>query len=41
MEKRLVVAEGEEVGGGMKWEAGVSRCKLFTQGGDKKQDPTV
>ena len=25
----MVAAKGEEVGGGMKWEAGVSRCKLL------------
>ena len=28
-EIRLVVANGEEVGGGMEWEVGVSRCKLL------------
>ena len=28
-ENRLVVAKGEEVGGGMEWEVGVSRCKLL------------
>ena len=28
-ENRLVVAKGEEVGRGMEWEAGVSRCKLL------------
>ena len=27
IENRLVVAKGEGVGGGMEWEAGVSRCK--------------
>ena len=26
---RLVVAKWEEVGGGMNWEFGVSRCKLL------------
>ena len=29
IEIRLVVANGEEVGGGMEWEVGVSRCKLL------------
>ena len=29
IENRLVVAKGERVGGGMDWEIGVSRCKLF------------
>ena len=29
IENRLVVAKGKEVGGGMKWEIGVSRCKLL------------
>ena len=29
VENRLVVAKGEGVGGGMEWEAGVSRCKLL------------
>ena len=29
IEDRLVVAKGEGVGGGMEWEAGVSRCKLL------------
>ena len=28
-ENRLVVAEGEELGGGMGWEVGISRCKLL------------
>ena len=28
MEKRLVVAEGEEEGAGMDWGFGVNRCKL-------------
>ena len=30
----------EGVGGGMEWEVGVSRCKLF-YGGDKQQDPIL
>ena len=29
LENRLVVASGEGVSGGMEWEVGVSRCKLF------------
>ena len=29
IENRSVVAKGEGVGGGMKWEVGVSRCKLL------------
>ena len=29
IEKRLVVATGEGVAGGMEWEPGVSRCKLL------------
>ena len=29
IENRLVVAKGEEVGGGMEWEVGVNRCKLL------------
>ena len=29
IENRMVVAKGEGVGGGMEWEAGVSRCKLL------------
>ena len=29
IENRLVVAKGEGVEGGMKWEVGVSRCKLL------------
>ena len=29
IENRLVVAKGEGVGGGKKWEVGVSRCKLL------------
>ena len=29
IEKRLVVAKGERVGGGTEWEFGVSRCKLL------------
>ena len=29
IENRLVVTKGEGVGGGMEWEAGVSRCKLL------------
>ena len=29
IENRPVVAKGEEVGGGIEWEAGVSRCKLL------------
>ena len=29
IESRLVVATGEGVGGGVKWELGVSRCKLL------------
>ena len=29
IEKRLVVAKGEGVAGGMEWEPGVSRCKLL------------
>ena len=29
IENRLVVAKGKEVGGGMEWEVGVSRCKLL------------
>ena len=28
-ENRLVVAKGEGVGGGMKWEVELSRCKLL------------
>ena len=28
-ENRLVVAKGEEGGGGMHWESGVGRCKLL------------
>ena len=28
-ENKLVVAKGEGVGGGMKWEFVVSRCKLL------------
>ena len=28
MENRLVIAKGEEMGKGMEWEFGVSRCKL-------------
>ena len=31
-ENRLVVAKGEEVGGGMQWEIGVSRWKLLYTG---------
>ena len=26
---RLVDAKGEEAGGGMEWEVGISRCKLL------------
>ena len=29
IENRLVVVKGERVGGWVKWEAGVSRCKLL------------
>ena len=29
IKKRLVVAKGEGVGGGMEWEVRVSRCKLL------------
>ena len=29
IENRSVVAKGEGVGGGMRWEVGVSRCKLL------------
>ena len=29
IENRLVVAKGQEVGGGMEWEVGISRCKLL------------
>ena len=29
IENRLVVAKEEGVGGGIKWEVGVSRCKLL------------
>ena len=29
IENRLVVAKGEAVGGGIEWEVGISRCKLF------------
>ena len=29
IENRLVVAKGEEVGGGIEWEVGASRCKLL------------
>ena len=29
MENRLMAAKGEGVGGGMKWEVGISRCKLL------------
>ena len=29
IEHRLVVAKGEGLGGGMEWDAGVSRCKLL------------
>ena len=29
MENRLVVTKREEIGGGMEWEVGVSRCKLL------------
>ena len=29
IENRLVVAKGEGIGGGMEWEAGVSRCNLL------------
>ena len=29
IENRLAAAKGEGVGGGMEWEAGVSRCKLL------------
>ena len=33
MENWLVVAKGEEVGGGMEWEVGVGRCELlYTEG---------
>ena len=32
IENRPVVAKGEGVGGGMEWEAGVSRCKLLYTG---------
>ena len=29
VENRLVVAKGEGAGGGMEWEAGLSRCGLL------------
>ena len=29
IENRLVVVKGEQVGGGVEWEVGVSRCKLL------------
>ena len=29
IQNRLVVDKGEEVGGGMDWEFGISRCKLL------------
>ena len=29
IENRLVVAKGEGIGGGVKWEFGISRCKLL------------
>ena len=29
IENRLVVAKGKDVGAGLKWEIGVSRCKLL------------
>ena len=29
IENRLVVAKREGVGGGMEWEAGISRCELL------------
>ena len=32
-ENRLVVAKGEGVEGGMEWEVGGSRCKLYIQDG--------
>ena len=32
IENRLVVAKGEEAGGGKDWEFGISRCKLLYRG---------
>ena len=37
IENRLVVAKEEGDGGGMDWEFGVSRCKLFIYRMDKQQ----
>ena len=41
IENRLVVAKEEGDGGGMDWEFGVSRYKLFIYRMDKQQSPNV
>ena len=37
MVNRLVVAKGDRVVGGVEWEVGVSKCKLFMSKMDKQQ----
>ena len=41
IENRFVASKGKGVGGGMDWEVGVSRYKLFTYGMSKQQFSSV